>query len=319
MKRIIFTVVTAVFLISALAQTALAADTLQEAYLKATAAANSGDKTAMSIMRTAVEAVKEEPLSGEDLFYAGSMATRARRYDFAIQCLERYLKTDGKNAPVAAANLIESYTWKNRLDSAIALFGRFTTEYANADQVDPLNRKIPCRIEADLAYYLALVRAGKSAEAIVPLKRALEAIGDNADGVLDDMTFLNYHSYLATLTQEYDGWEAAVDYLQTKVQPLFADKPAFDAKVRDRILFIKLDHYIGTEQYAVGLAELQQTLDSFKVDDVSYRRVSKALKRFSLFDQPAPELVGHAWIGGPPTSLAKLKGKVVFLYFFWSG
>jgi len=319
MTRIIVTVVTAVLVLSAPALPASAEDTLQEAYLKAAAAVKSGDKTAMSIMRTAVDAVAEAQLSGEDLFYAGSMATRGRRYDFAIQCLEQYLETGGENAPVADANLIEAYTWKNRPESAFAAFDRFTTEYGAADQVDPLNKGLPCRIAADLAYYMALVRADKSAEAIAPLKRALEAVGDNADGVLDDMTFLNYHSFYATITRENDGWEAAVDYLQNHVLPLFADKPALDAKVRDRILFMKLDHYIATEQYAVGLAELQQTVESFKVDDVSYRRVGKALKRFSLFDQPAPELVDHAWIGGPPTSLAKLKDKVVFLYFFWSG
>ena len=301
------------------AQPAIADGKLKDAYAQAAAAAKSGRAALNSAIRPTLDNIGDKELSGEDLFYAGSMAVRVRRFDEAIRDLEKYLNEPGENGAVALVNLMEAYVWRNRLEEVFAAHERFTAEYGETKLGDPLNQGLPCHVGADLNYYMALVRADRSSEAIVVLKRVLDAIGDNSEGYLNDATLLNYHSFYATMLKEQVGWEAGVEYLRTVAQPMFKDNPALDAKIRDRMLFQKLDHYIATYQYDKGLAELKATVDSFKVDDVSYRRVSHALKRFSLYRQPAPELVGHAWVGGNPTSIAEQRGNVVLLYFFWSG
>lgn len=315
---------TLVCCILCLANATLAAAALDDgvkgAYAKAAEVAKSGDRSALSAaLRAAYEQCAGKALSGEDLFYAGSIATRLRRFDDAARWLESYLQGGGENGAVAAADLIEVYMWRNEPLQARDWYERFRRDYATGDARDPLRNGMPASIAAEISLSMALLRSDDAAGSTAALKRAIDAIGDNAQGYVSGTELLNYHSWYASTLAEQQGWQAAADFLTENTLPLFRGDPAMDAKVRDRILFHKLDHYIAADQIEEGLKELQDTIESFKVDDVSYRRVSHALKRFSLVNQPAPEMQIDAWIGGEPTALERLRGDVVLLYFFWSG
>lgn len=317
MKFIAFTV-SLIFLLGAFTSTQ-AEETLKSAYLKA-AKASSGDRGSFNaILRHAVDNITDKNLAGEELFYAGTMAARIRRFDDAAGWLEKYLAGPGENKPVALATLIDVYYWKKDYQAGAGFYSLFNKNYGDSTIVDPLHNGKPIKILAEIGYARSMLGLGERDKWTGALKRAIDMIGDNSQGHVSDMELVNYHSWYATSLKTKHGWEKAVEHLEANALPIFKEKPAYNAKIRDRAQFIRLEHYVATEQYAKGLAELQATVDSYKVDDISYRRVKKALGRFSLYKQPAPELEYQAWIHGEPTKLAQLRGKVVVLYFFWSG
>lgn len=296
-------------------------DPFDTAWDKAVAAAKAGDRAARHAhMREALTALEGKTPSGEQLLRAGALSLETRKFADARTHLEAYLLGGGENSALATALMVRTLTELKDFAGAEKMFAAFNALKEGQDTPYDLKRGVPARMEALYGAYMTNLFQERPAESMGYLRQIIDAVGANGNKWLDPGELHNYHSWYASYLAEHKDPEAGIAFLTEKTYPIFKDDPVFEARTRDRILFIRIDRWVEKEDYAAGLKELQASVDSFKADDVTYRRVSNALKRFSLYNQPAPELDCDALIGAAePTSLAAVRGKVVLLEFFWSG
>lgn len=300
---------------------ALPDDVADAAWNKAVAAAKAGDRATWHAgMREAYTAWQGKTLASEDLLRAGAVSLETRKFAEAEKYLEQYRASGGANTALGLALLVRTKAELRNFDGADQAFSEFEALSAGKDTPYDLKRGVPASIEALYGAYMANIYRERGAQGMVQLKQIIDRVGDNAAGWIDPDQLHNYHSWYASFLADRGDVDGAIAFLTHTTYPIFKGNPVTEARTRDRILFIKLDRWIEREEYAAGLAELQATVESFKADNVSFRRVSNALKRFSLYNQPAPELDCDALVGATaPRSLAELRGSVVLLEFFWSG
>ena len=267
----------------------------------------------------AVLAGQRRDLGGEDLYYLGMLHWVAENLDGATASLGKFIASESPAADrvqtARSVIVIIRAKQKNYAEAESLL-----AEYLKGSQIKLSER---ARMEAELAKaYIAANTNAKAAPHADAAFRAMRTIfADTAtrprvtDELLDD-GMLRFEAYRDS--DERNKADAALEDLRIAGAEI-GSSPLYYYAV-DNLIKYMIDtgrKPLALDTYSLSLERVNKDFTSKELQTDVIQRLKKREKHYKMLGEPAPELVKvDQWFPGQKTTLAEMKGKVIFLDFW---
>ncbi|MEP6848443.1 MAG: TlpA disulfide reductase family protein [Acidobacteriota bacterium] len=267
----------------------------------------------------AVLAKQGRDLGGEDLYYLGMLHWVAENLDGATDSLGKFIASEDPSPDkVQTARSVIVIIRAKQKDYAGA--ESLLAEYLKAPQIKLSEQ---ARMEAELGKaYIAARAPTKAAPHADAAFRAMRTIFADtatrprvADELLDD-GMLRFEAYRDS--GEQNKADAALDDLRIAGAEIGAT-PLYYYAV-DSLIKYMIDtgrKPLALDMYSLSLERANKDFTSKELQTDVVQRLKKREKHYKMLGEPAPELEKvEQWFPGQKTTLAEMRGKVIFLDFW---
>lgn len=262
---------------------------------------------------------QRQNLAGEDLYYLGMLHWVAENLDGASASLRKYLASENpapdKTQTARSVIVVIAAKQKNYTDAENLL-----AEYLKSSPTKPSER---ARMEAELAkayvagkaYEKAAPHAGEAYSAMKAIVTDPATRSRGIDELLDDGMLL-----FEANRQSKKRDQAGNVLEDMRVTAATIGSPSLYYYALDNLIKYMIEtgrKPLALETFTLSVNRVTKDFTAKEMQADVIQRLKKREKQYKMMGEPAPEFQGvDQWFPGQKTTLAEMRGKVIFLDFW---